>query len=162
MGISWGVTLALAYAEEHVDRVSGLVLGAVTTGTRQEIEWITRTADPDQDVRDAAAAAWCRWEDTHVSLMPGWTPDPRFADRGFASVFARLVTHYWANDCFLPEGQLLLNLPRITHLPAVIVHGRHDVSGPLGNAWSLHKSWPGSELVVLGAAGHGGQGFGRR
>lgn len=41
-GISWGVTLGLAYAQRHPDRVLALVLAAVTTGTRRETDWITR------------------------------------------------------------------------------------------------------------------------
>ena len=41
-GASWGVTLALAYAQAHPDRVRALVLAAVTSGTRAETDWITR------------------------------------------------------------------------------------------------------------------------
>jgi proline iminopeptidase len=39
VGGSWGATLALAYAERHLDRVTGLVLRAVFLGTRAELEW---------------------------------------------------------------------------------------------------------------------------
>ena len=46
----------------------------------------------DHEVADAAA--WCTWEDVHVSLAPGATPSPRYADPVFAERFARLVTHY--------------------------------------------------------------------
>lgn len=42
-GGSWGSTLALAYALEHPDRVVGIVLGAVTTTGRDEVDWITET-----------------------------------------------------------------------------------------------------------------------
>ena len=42
VGGSWGSTLALAYAERHPERVTGLVLHAVATTTRWEIDWITR------------------------------------------------------------------------------------------------------------------------
>ncbi|QRE76624.1 prolyl aminopeptidase [Methylobacterium aquaticum] len=42
-GISWGTTLALAYAQQHPDRVSALVLAAVTTTSRDEVTWITET-----------------------------------------------------------------------------------------------------------------------
>ena len=40
-GVSWGTTLALAYAQAHPDRVSELVMMAVTTTSREEVQWIT-------------------------------------------------------------------------------------------------------------------------
>ncbi|GAB4190139.1 MAG: prolyl aminopeptidase [Thalassobaculales bacterium] len=41
-GVSWGSTLALAYARHHRERVTGLVLASVATTTAREIDWITR------------------------------------------------------------------------------------------------------------------------
>ncbi len=41
-GLSWGSTLALAYAETHPGRVSEMVLQAVTMTDRRGVEWITR------------------------------------------------------------------------------------------------------------------------
>jgi len=38
VGGSWGATLALAYAQAHPDRVTGIVLRAAFLGTRQELE----------------------------------------------------------------------------------------------------------------------------
>src|SRR5262252_4557190 len=38
-GGSWGVTLSLAYAERHPDRVSAMVMVSVTTTRRTEIDW---------------------------------------------------------------------------------------------------------------------------
>ena len=192
VGISWGVTLALVYAQAHPDKVSAMVLGAVTSGGRREIDWITRDmgrvfpreweafsglvpseqgkgdlsaayarllADPDASVREVAARAWCKWEDTHVSLMPGWRPARRYEDAGFRMVFARLVTHYWSHACFLGEGQVLAGMDGLAHIPGVMINGRYDVSGPLDTAWTLHRRWPGSRLVVLDDAGHGGGSF---
>jgi proline iminopeptidase len=40
-GISWGTTLSLAYAQAHPERVSELILTAVTTTTAAEVDWIT-------------------------------------------------------------------------------------------------------------------------
>jgi proline iminopeptidase len=42
-GVSWGSTLALAYAQAHPDRVLGIVLVAVTTTDRFYVDWITET-----------------------------------------------------------------------------------------------------------------------
>ncbi|MGH2816837.1 MAG: prolyl aminopeptidase [Actinomycetota bacterium] len=41
-GGSWGSTLALAYAEAHPDRASGLILWGVTTGRHSEFDWLFR------------------------------------------------------------------------------------------------------------------------
>ncbi len=40
-GISWGSTLALAYALAHPHRVLGIAVVAVTTTSRDEVDWIT-------------------------------------------------------------------------------------------------------------------------
>jgi proline iminopeptidase len=37
-----------------------------------------------------------------------------------------------------------------------LIHGRLDVSSPLDVAWRLSRAWPGSRLVVIDDAGHGG------
>ena len=45
---------------------------------------------------------------------------------------------------------------RIAHLPGILIHGRLDVSGPLGTAWQLHQRWSESQLIVVETEGHGG------
>ena len=42
LGLSWGTTLGLAYAQAYPQRIAGLVLALVTTTSRREVEWITR------------------------------------------------------------------------------------------------------------------------
>ncbi len=42
LGISWGSTLGLAYAQAHPQQVKALVLAAVGTDSSREIEWLTR------------------------------------------------------------------------------------------------------------------------
>jgi proline iminopeptidase len=41
LGLSWGTTLGLAYAQACPRRVNALVLGFVTTTSRREVQWIT-------------------------------------------------------------------------------------------------------------------------
>ena len=195
-GVSWGSTLALAYALEHPHRVSELVLTAVTSGAREEIDWITEgvgsvfpeawerfaaTAaatgvsdrsregerlvetyarllrDSDPDVRARAAQAWDEWESTHVSLDPNWLPGSSFDDPRERQNFATLVTHYWAQDCFLPgPARIRDRVSELAGIPGVLIHGRYDVSGPAITPWLLHRAWPGSELHIVETEGHGG------
>ncbi len=193
-GVSWGSTLAIAYAQAHSGRVLGVVLVAVTTTSAAEVEWITETVgaifpeewdrfaahaeqagigyrrghgrlvdayarllrDPDPAVRDAASRAWARWEDVHVSLgLPEPRADPHWADDDYRLPFVTLTTHYWSHNGFL-DPPLLDGMDRIGHLPAVLIHGRADVSGPARTAWEVHRRWPASELVIVPDEGHGG------
>ena len=112
--------------------------------------------DANPALRAKAAQDWCNWEEAHISLGPKPKRRLSVADPGFQLMFARLVTHYWANRCFLIEGQILRDAARLAGIPGVLIHGRFDVSGPLDTAWQLHKVWPGSSLVVLDDAGHVG------
>ena len=43
-GASWGVTLSLAYAQRHPERVSGMLLASVTSTRRLELDWLYRGA----------------------------------------------------------------------------------------------------------------------
>jgi proline iminopeptidase len=138
-GVSWGSALALAYALDHPDRVTEIVLTAVTTGSRPEIDWITEGVgavfpeawsefaadvprgtrvvdhyaalmrDPDPAVRTAAADRWDAWESTHISLDPAWEPGPLNEDLRVRQNVATLVTHYWSNDCFLTGDRVVLD-----------------------------------------------------
>jgi proline iminopeptidase len=112
------------------------------------------SADPT--VRERAAREWCAWEDTHVSLTPGYVPSRRFEDPEFRLLFTRLVTHYWRHAAFLPEDQLIENVSLLNDIPGVLLHGRYDISSPLETAWRLHEAWRGSELHIIDYAGHGG------
>jgi proline iminopeptidase len=40
-GLSWGSVLGVTYAERHPDRVTAVVLAAVSTGTAADIDWLT-------------------------------------------------------------------------------------------------------------------------
>lgn len=42
LGISWGSTLALAYAQAHPQQVMAMVLAGIGTDSRREVGWLTR------------------------------------------------------------------------------------------------------------------------
>lgn len=112
--------------------------------------------DDDPVVRNAAAVAWCRWEDAHVATTPGARPNPRYDDAAFRLGFARQVTHCWRNDSWLTDDEIVANAGRLAGIPGWLIHGRLDVSSPLDAPWRLHRAWPGSELIIVDDEGHGG------
>jgi proline iminopeptidase len=188
-GVSWGSVLGLTYAERHPDRVAAVVVGAVSTGTAADIDWLTVDAgrffpaewhefrdhvpeslrgmrlvdayhtllmDPDPSVHEAAAVAWCRWEDAHVATTPGAWPNPRFEDPDFRLGFARQVTHCWRRNSWLGPDEIVANAGNLAGIPGWLIHGRLDVSSPLDAPWRIHRAWPGSELIIVDDEGHGG------
>jgi proline iminopeptidase len=183
-GGSWGSTLALAYGQAHPERCLGFVLRGIFLCTADEIEWFLHGVQwfypelydefiapiPVEERGDLlkaytarmlcddparywpAARAWSRFEGRRVFLLP--QPDEPVSDTLDLGV-GRLESHYMANLGFLEEGQLLRDVGRIAHLPAVIVQGRYDVICPPVSAYRLHQAWPGSRLSLIADAGHG-------
>jgi proline iminopeptidase len=113
-----------------------------------------RLTGPDQIAQMHAAKAWSTWEGRTATLRPNPQVVDRFTDSHRALSIARIECHYFVNNAFLEPDQLLRDIPKIAHLPGVIVHGRYDVICPLDNAWALHKAWPNSELQIIRDAGH--------
>ncbi len=183
-GGSWGSTLALAYGETYPERCLGFVLRGIFLCTPLEIDWFIdgaqwfhpevheefaesippeerddllqayykRIMDNDPEVYWPAVRAWSRFEGRRVFLLP--QPDEPPCDTVDLGL-GRLEAHYMANLGFFEEDQLLKNVERIAHLPAVIIQGRYDVICPPFTAWRLHKRWPGSVVKMVGDAGHG-------
>jgi proline iminopeptidase len=110
--------------------------------------------DPDPEVRERATEAWCLWESQTLDWPPTTELDERFADPVYALAFARIVTHYAANNGFLDDGVLIRDAGRLADIPGVLVNGRFDFQAPIANAWELRRAWPRAELVIVDDAGH--------
>jgi len=65
-GVSWGSTLALAYAQTHPERVLGLVLFDVTTTSREEVQWIT------ESIKVIFPEAWERLSNFALANVPSY------------------------------------------------------------------------------------------
>ena len=113
-----------------------------------------RLTGTDQIAQMHAAKAWSTWEGRTATLRPNTQVVERFSEAHRALSIARIECHYFVNDAFLEPNQLLRDMPKIAHLPGIIVHGRYDAICPLDNAWALHQAWPNSELQIIRDAGH--------
>ena len=183
-GGSWGSTLALAYGQAHPERCLGFVLRGIFLCTQAEIDWfihgvqwfypelydefiapiphqergnllqayVDRIMSVDPDVHWPAVRAWSRFEGRRVFLLP--QPEDPPCDTLDLGV-GRLESHYMANLGFFEDDQLIRDIGRIAHLPAVIVQGRYDVICPPLSAHRLHQAWPGAVMQMIPDAGHG-------
>ncbi|MGB7319511.1 MAG: prolyl aminopeptidase [Planktotalea sp.] len=107
----------------------------------------------DLQLETRFAKAWSGWENALASVYSnGRSGD---APGEYARAFARLENHYFVNGGFLDfDGQLLENVDRISHIPAVIVQGRYDMICPPKSAFDLARVWPNADLRFIRNAGH--------
>ncbi|MDX1482446.1 MAG: prolyl aminopeptidase [Woeseiaceae bacterium] len=108
----------------------------------------------DEATRLAAAKAWSIFEGSTSQLVPTRDVIDAFGADHMAVSLAQIEVHYFVNNCFMEDGQLLDNMERIADIPGVIVHGRYDVLCPARNATDLAERWPGVDLRITPDAGH--------
>jgi proline iminopeptidase len=113
-----------------------------------------RLTGDDEAVKRQAARAWSLWEGRTITLMPSPELEQHFGDDEYALAFARIENHYFVNDGFVEEGQLLRDAHRLADIPGMIVQGRYDVATPARTAWDLSKAWPKASLQIVPDAGH--------
>ena len=114
-----------------------------------------RLTHPDREVRVAAAKLWSGWEGATSKLVQDPSMSQHYEEDEFAMTFARIEAHYFVHRGFLEtEDQLLRDVPRIRHIPTVIVQGRYDVVCPAESAWALHRAWPEAEFQLTADGGH--------
>jgi proline iminopeptidase len=113
-----------------------------------------RLTHPDKAVRLEAAKAWAIWEGETITLLPEPSTSSKFEDAEFAHAFARIENHFFVNDGWMEEGQLLRDAYKLKDIPGVIIHGRYDMPCPAKYAWALHKAWPEADFHLIEGAGH--------
>lgn len=96
------------------------------------------------------ANAWWGWEASVSQLIPQKDNTPPHT----ALALAQIENHYFVNNCWLKEGQILKNIHRLTHIPITIVHGRYDVVCPITQAFDIKSALPHTKLHVVTEAGH--------
>jgi proline iminopeptidase len=184
-GGSWGVTLGVAYAQRHPERVSEMILLAVTLASARELDWLYKGVsrffpeawerfsahvsnapdvvrayadlmeNPDRAVREQAAVEWCRWEDTVLSLESFGQPD-LFSGRPDDDVIALVrIIAHYYANLGF-VGDLLGDAGKLAGIPAALIHGRRDMSCPADTAYAMAQAWPDAELTLVDDSGHKG------
>ena len=113
-----------------------------------------KLTNPDPKIHTPAAIVWTRYEANCSTLLPNDSITAKFSDTKMALSLARIESHYFINNLFLEEGQLLKNMKKIKNIPGILVQGRYDAICPPENAFKLHKAWENSKLKIVEKAGH--------
>jgi len=108
----------------------------------------------DPKVYTAAARRWSHYEGSCLYLLPQQEAIAQFDSDVVSLGVGRLEAHYFLNNGFMSDDQLVRNVDRIRHLPALIVQGRYDVVCPAASAYRLHQAWPEATFRMIADAGH--------
>ncbi len=104
--------------------------------------------------KSRAAKAWSTWEGMTANLKPNGSVLDHFTDLHYALSIARIEAHYFMNNNFLTENQIVANASALKNIPGIIIHGRYDMICPLEQAYELHNAWQTAVLEVIPACGH--------
>lgn len=108
----------------------------------------------DVELATQTARDWSRYEGACLFLHPQQETIDACGDDAIALGIGRLEAHYFLHQGFMAEDQLIREIDRIRHLPAVIVQGRYDAVCPPVSAYRLYQAWPQAKLHIIADAGH--------
>jgi len=182
-GGSWGSTLALVYAIQFPERVSGLILRGIWLANKYGLEHYIGGG-----IKEFFPDVWERFanlvpEGEHpvkYYLKQMLSDDKKISDK-FAYEWANyemsfytinkitdteemlqtfaykslaiLEAHFIANNCFIPEDYIMKNVDKLKDIPVTIVQGRYDFICPPIQAFRLHSGLNNSTLTITNA-GH--------
>ncbi|KAL0026450.1 hypothetical protein WJX79_010832 [Trebouxia sp. C0005] len=172
-GGSWGVSLSLAYAQQHAAKVSSIVLRGVCLMRPSEIDWMFgggaghvqplgwhnfKGHIPKAERDDIVAAYHKRLTSPDIAVRDAaakaWLSwEHSVGSARTSSLQALLECHYSHNHAFLRDP-LLQGVDQVRHIPCIAVQGRLDYVCPVVTAYDLHCEWPEMELRVVPNAGH--------
>jgi proline iminopeptidase len=110
--------------------------------------------NPDPAIHIPAARAWSIYEGSCSTLLPNPAIVANFGSDRVSLGLARMESHYFMHDIFLPPNALLNNIGKVRHIPTTIVQGRYDVVCPIVTADDLHHAFPEAEYHIINDAGH--------
>jgi len=111
-----------------------------------------RIHSEELEVSNQFCKQWSIWEGHCSTLLPTKKVVEQF-DKCAVSL-AKIETHFFKNNCFIEENQIIKNIDRIKHIKCFIVHGRYDIVCPFNQAFDLHNCYDNSELNIINDAGH--------
>tara|TARA_B100000497_G_scaffold38647_1_gene45316 strand:- start:99 stop:1031 length:933 start_codon:yes stop_codon:yes gene_type:complete len=106
----------------------------------------------DKELSYEACKKWSLWEGKSSCLYPTENVINAFDECSVS--LARIESHFFINNCFIEENQIIKNINRILDIPCTIVHGQYDMVCPIRQAYDLNQAYPKSKLIVAEDSGH--------
>lgn len=101
-----------------------------------------------------AARHWSIWKGGLSHFLPLTEAKSRFGYAQKALALARIESHFYCHQCFIPENYIIDNAGKIEEIPGVIIHGRYDMVCKLEGSQLLAQCWNNAQLQIIPGAGH--------
>ncbi|MBO6947649.1 MAG: prolyl aminopeptidase [Rhodospirillales bacterium] len=112
-----------------------------------------RLINPSPEVHMPAAAYWAGYETSCSNLLASPSEAPPQASSGALSL-ARIEAHFFINDVFIGDTEIMDGVVGLRHLPCTVVQGRYDMVCPIRTADALVRAWPEIDYRIVPDAGH--------
>ena len=167
-GGSWGSSLAMMYAQEYPERVSGLILRGIYDLSQPTVvdevfpeihDEINELADYKKGNRfkkilhSLQTKKSRRLANLLVDMSPMYVKTKRPKGKENPFQMALVNAHYEANHYFVPRQQIYHNMHKIRHIPTFMVNGRWDIVTPASIAYRLSQQMDNCTLIFVDA-GH--------
>ena len=106
----------------------------------------------DLDLSKELCQRWAIWEGRCSTLYPSDDVVNQFDECAIS--LSKIETHFFQNDCFIEENQIINNIEVLKDIKCEIIHGRYDIVCPFQQAYDLHKVYINSRLHIIEDAGH--------
>ncbi len=181
-GASWASALMLLFAEKHPEKVRYMLLSQIffADGFYNErwelgeaarfypdfVEKMRQAVPPEESFYDFYYQKALSSDVTDQQLAQNLygsyerllgqmnLPSPQEEIDEVSLAYMRIYMQYAAQKFYLPRDEIVNNLQKISHIPAVIIHNRLDFVCPLEQAYVLHKAMPYSRLEIVADKGH--------
>lgn len=121
--------------------------------TQELLESYYEQLTGDNDLTQLAAAKqFCGWEG-RIARLKSSSSVPDCSNKE-AIAAALLNCHYFTNNSFIYEHEIISEIDRIKDIPGYIIHGRYDIVCKPEGAVELSRHWPSGRLEMIPQAGH--------
>ena len=137
------------FPEQHARFVRGNNSDSVAELLADYYEQLTGDNDL---VQLSSAKQFNNWESSIAKLKASSSVEQDSNKEVIAS--SLLATHYFTNNCFIYEHEIISEIDRISQIPGYIVHGRYDIVCKAEGAYTLSQEWENGVLEIIPEAGH--------
>ncbi|MCF8572254.1 hypothetical protein L5G32_18500 [Gordonia sp. HY002] len=142
------------------DAITSARLGTVAHLVTSRFDRYARVLYPAQRTVHDVPVEYFRWAD--VARVTGAIAHARMQWDAIADIDEESPLAFWnegpSSTNLIPD-YVVAEIAAVLggdDIPGSLIHGRRDISSPVETAWRLHRSWPGSTLMVDEGEGHGG------